>query len=126
MARYSQGTSKHEVVREEYFTSASTEAAAHLRRAVYPNLLPPAADLTQHSDNSFPMNDVLTGMGYQVLPLCINGEEKDCSVMWDEQLMTRERIQEFLSITEKFFCKVGRIGPGLPGYDWQRGLSDSE
>ena len=91
-----QDTSKHEIVREEDFTSASTEAAANLGRAVYPNLLPPAANLTQDSDNPCQMNDVLTGVGYQTLPFCINGEVRDgsivMSVMWDEQLIEGERM----------------------------------
>ena len=45
------------------------------------------------------------GMCYQALPFCINCGEGDgsiiMSVMWDEQLNERERIQRFLSIMRK-------------------------
>ena len=106
-------TSKHEIVREEDFTSASTEAVGHLRHAVYLNFLPPVAGLTHGFDNPFPMNDVLEGMGYQTLPFCINGEVRDgsidISVRWDEQVIERQRIQNFLSILETTFRKAGQM-----------------
>lgn len=107
-------TSKHEIVREEDFTSASTEAVAHLRHAVYLNFLPPAAGLIPDSDDPFPTNDVWEGMGYQTLPFFINGEVRDgkidISVRWDEQLIERERIQQFISILETTFRKAGQVG----------------